>query len=53
MYKVCGLNPTSAGTRFWFVALRLGSRFADPVVLVNTRPSEGERGSIGSEAFLA
>lgn len=33
--------------------LALGPGFADPVVLVNTRPTEGESGSIGLEAFLA
>lgn len=33
--------------------LALGSGFADPVVLVNTRPTEGECGSIGLEGFLA
>lgn len=33
--------------------LALGSGFADPVVLVDTRPGEGERGSIGLEAFLS
>ena len=32
---------------------RLSSGLADPVVLVDPRPGEGERGSIGLEAFLA
>lgn len=33
--------------------LALRSRFADPVVLVHTRPSERECGSVGLEALLA
>lgn len=31
----------------------LGSRLADPVVLVDARPCEGKGGSVGFEAFLA